>query len=301
MRAFLYLTVLFLFLGSGWILGARYGAPPMVMDAVDRLAGDTAGAAREAAEGVSGDLQGVAEGVRGDVRGAAGEVAGDVQGAVDDLFAYFEQDDAALAQAEAEQAAAVNGAGGEAAAPAAPARLQSAAGADAYLLCDMRVSNPPPADENRVITTYSKLIDVNGVEMLLAPATDACLASGFGPRGSSGKLHKGVDFYSKTGGQVLAAADGVIVEAVYRDDYGYMIIIDHGNGVYTRYAHLQRFARGVEAGRTVKRGDKLGPIGRSGAYTSIVHLHWEILLGDYDTPKKSFGLTAKDPYSFPAA
>ena len=131
---------------------------------------------------------------------------------------------------------------------------------------------------------------MRGVSLLVAPVTKACLSSGFGLRGTGGRLHKGVDYYSDQGGEVLAAADGLILEATYRDDYGYMLVIDHGGGVYTRSAHLKRFAEGIDAGVRVAQGQVLGPIGNSGAYTKVVHLHYEVLTGDYDNPKRSFGL-----------
>lgn len=91
-----------------------------------------------------------------------------------------------------------------------------------------------------------------------------------------------------------AAGAGRIVEAVSRSDYGNMIVLDHGGGVYTRYAHLARFSSGVRKGASVQMGQTLGPIGKSGAST-IVHLHYEVLTGDYDTSAKSFGLDAVDP------
>ena len=74
-----------------------------------------------------------------------------------------------------------------------------------------------------------------------------------------------------------------------------VIVIDHGAGVYTRYSHLARFGRGVREGANVRQGQVLGPIGKTGA-SSIVHLHYEVLIGDYNTAAKSFGLEAKDPF-----
>lgn len=175
-----------------------------------------------------------------------------------------------------------------------PPSITADAASDLFL-CLNRISNAPAADAENKVVGYTPTISVNGVALISLPATKSCLSSGFGPRGSSGKLHKGVDFFSDTGGDVLASADGTIVEALYRDDYGYMAVIDHGDGVYTRYAHLKRFGPGVTEGSNVAAGQVLGPIGDSGAYTSVVHLHYEILTGDFNTPKRSFGLTPVDP------
>ena len=95
--------------------------------------------------------------------------------------------------------------------------------------------------------------------------------------------------------------DGQIIEMKYRDDYGNMILIDHGDGVYTRYAHLASFGRGLMPGVSVRAGEQLGLMGNSASYQIPMHLHYELLLGDYGNPKGSFGLESADPLSFPAA
>lgn len=162
-------------------------------------------------------------------------------------------------------------------------------------ICLANISNAPSHDDELLVTAYVPRVSFEEVDLLAAPATNSCLSSGFGPRGASRKLHKGVDFFSATGGNVLAAGAGVVVEAVYRDDYGYMIVLDHGNGIYTRYAHLKRFSDGISVGTILEEGEVLGPIGNSGAYTNVVHLHYEVLSGDYATPARSFGLTPINP------
>lgn len=164
-------------------------------------------------------------------------------------------------------------------------------------VCATNVSNAPPMDETRHVAGFGQDIAIDGVGLLIAPATGACLSSGFGPRGASGHFHKGLDYFAAGEGDVIAAADGTVLEAVYRNDYGYMVVIDHGGGVYTRYAHLQRFAAGLEPGLAVARGQVLGPIGQSGTHVAARHLHYEVLRGDYDNPKRSFGLEPVDPFN----
>ncbi|HVK80976.1 MAG TPA: M23 family metallopeptidase, partial [Verrucomicrobiae bacterium] len=127
------------------------------------------------------------------------------------------------------------------------------------------------------------------------PTRNACLSSAFGPRGSG--QHNGVDYYSTNGGPILAAADGEIIEAKYRDDYGNMLLIDHGNGVYTRYAHLSSFAEGVVPGARVTAGQQIGLMGNTASYAIPIHLHYEVLAGDYNNPRASFGLTPRSPFS----
>lgn len=163
----------------------------------------------------------------------------------------------------------------------------------------MTVQNSPRADAEGRISPYAPVVLVNGVPIAAGPVRDACLSSGYGPRNS--RLHKGVDYHNETGGPVLAGGDGVIVEMVYRKDYGNMLLIDHGGGVYTRYAHLASFGAGLTTGVTVKAGEQIGLMGNTGDYAVPVHLHYEVLTGDYNTPKRSFGLTSVDPFAMPSA
>ncbi len=168
---------------------------------------------------------------------------------------------------------------------------------DTYLatslkLCRTSISNAPSANSENIVMQYKPLVKVGGIDMAVMPVKNACLSSGYGRR--KGKLHKGVDYFSKTGGAIFAAADGQIVEAEYRDDYGFTVLLNHGNGYFTRYAHLKEFSEGVKIGSAVPRGFKLGPMGQTAGYAIPKHLHFEVLKGDYDTPKKSFGLETVD-------
>ena len=168
------------------------------------------------------------------------------------------------------------------------------------LLCPrMTITNAPKADANLQLVNFKPLVDVEGVKLASDPAPGACLSSGFGQRGN--ELHKGVDYHNESGGPILAAGDGAIIEIKYRDDYGNMIVIDHGHGVYTRYAHLASFSPGLSQGVSVKRGDVIGLMGNTAGYAVPIHLHYEVLEGDYNTTKASFGLTPKDVLAFPAA
>ncbi len=170
----------------------------------------------------------------------------------------------------------------------------------ALTLCPgMNVSNAPAFDGARRVRDYAPVVSVNGVALAVNPTIGACLSSAFGPRGRGN--HRGVDYYSGQGGPILAAADGVVIERKYRDDYGNMLLIDHGGGVFTRYAHLSSFAPDVLEGARVAAGQQIGLMGNTAAYAIPIHLHYEVLLGDYDTPRQSFGLEARSPFSFEAA
>ncbi len=105
------------------------------------------------------------------------------------------------------------------------------------------------------------------------------LASGYGyrthPIYKSIKFHKGLDFTAHRGTEVYATGDGVVVRAdKRRSGYGRQIVIDHGYGYKTRYAHLDKFV--VKTGQKVKRGELIGYVGNTGLSTAP-HLHYEVL------------------------
>jgi murein DD-endopeptidase MepM/ murein hydrolase activator NlpD len=106
------------------------------------------------------------------------------------------------------------------------------------------------------------------------------IASGFGlrihPIYKVIRMHNGIDFAAPTGTAIFATADGKVISVEEKfDSYGKMIIIDHGFGYTTRYAHLQAFL--VKAGQKIKRGEQIGYVGNTGLSTAS-HLHYEILL-----------------------
>jgi len=102
-------------------------------------------------------------------------------------------------------------------------------------------------------------------------------ASGFGKRVDpfTGQLamHEGIDFLADAGSQVVAAAGGVVVFAGFHPQYGYVVDIDHGNDLVTRYAHQSKLL--VKEGDVVARGRKIGEVGSTGRSTGP-HLHFEV-------------------------
>jgi murein DD-endopeptidase MepM/ murein hydrolase activator NlpD len=113
-------------------------------------------------------------------------------------------------------------------------------------------------------------------------------------------LHKGVDYQSKPAAGVVAAAPGKVVEFGFRQkDLGHWIVIDHGSGVYTSYAHLKNTAPDLSMGARVKRGQDLGIMGMSGDLARSVHLHYEVRQGNLDTARSYFLLQPVDPFSLP--
>ncbi|MCX7035865.1 MAG: M23 family metallopeptidase [Proteobacteria bacterium] len=110
------------------------------------------------------------------------------------------------------------------------------------------------------------------------PVDRGVLSSLYGERADplSGELaqHQGIDIAGGAGTAVVAAAAGVVSAAGWRDGYGTIVEITHGNGFVTRYAHAQRSL--VVAGQTVRRGQPVALLGESGRTTGP-HLHFEVL------------------------
>ncbi len=103
------------------------------------------------------------------------------------------------------------------------------------------------------------------------------VTSGFGmrrdPFGRGSKFHHGIDIAGAYGTPVYATASGQVINASYRGGFGNLVIIRHGYGFETYYAHLSGFA--VSTGQWVKRGQVIGYMGRSGTATGP-HLHYEV-------------------------
>ncbi len=88
------------------------------------------------------------------------------------------------------------------------------------------------------------------------------------------EFHKGVDISAPTGTTVRVTGDGVVVQAQYTTGgYGRLILVDHGGGFQTLYAHLSRMF--VQVGQDVRRGEVIGAVGSSGR-TTAPHLHYEV-------------------------
>lgn len=104
------------------------------------------------------------------------------------------------------------------------------------------------------------------------------ITSGFGYRLNpfgrrETKFHQGLDFAGKADSPILAAANGVVRHTGWASGFGQAVLIDHGFGYSTLYAHVTDIK--VKAGDTVKRGDKIATMGTTGRSTGV-HLHYEV-------------------------
>lgn len=87
--------------------------------------------------------------------------------------------------------------------------------------------------------------------------------------------HKGVDLASRTGNKVVTLAKGRVIESTHNArGYGKLVVVDHGNGFKTKYAHLSKIS--VKKGDYLKINDKIGEVGSTGRSTGP-HLHYEVL------------------------
>ena len=117
---------------------------------------------------------------------------------------------------------------------------------------------------------------MRGLRALIWPARGA-FTSGFGlrrhPIFGIRRMHTGVDIGAPRGAPVQAAADGRVIYTGWFGGYGKIVIIDHGGGVSTLYAHLSQIL--TEEDRSVRKGEIIGRVGSTG-YSTGPHLHFEV-------------------------
>ncbi len=102
---------------------------------------------------------------------------------------------------------------------------------------------------------------------------ERAVISRFGPRGRSGKLHKGIDIKAPRGAELVVTADGEVTYAGRRGAYGNFIQVNHGDGVVSAYGHCDKIW--VEVGDLVRQGTPIGSVGATGN-ASTAHVHYEV-------------------------
>lgn len=110
------------------------------------------------------------------------------------------------------------------------------------------------------------------------------------------KMHTGVDYAAKTGTPIMSAGDGKVTYTGWRGGYGRTVIVDHGNGHSTLYAHMSKFGK-FKTGAKVRQGETIGYVGSTGRSTGP-HLHYEFRVnGVHKNPLK---VTLPKPEPLPA-
>ncbi len=125
------------------------------------------------------------------------------------------------------------------------------------------------------------------------------LLSGFGyrihPIYKVRKMHAGIDFTAPRGTPIQATGNGKVIKAGRGTGYGNRVIIDHGYGYQTLYAHMDRID--VKEGQTVTRGEKIGLVGNTGASTAP-HCHYEVIFKGQKVNPIQFVLDGLSPEEY---
>lgn len=142
-------------------------------------------------------------------------------------------------------------------------------------IANLYVEKPKPVVTSKKVATASN-VSYGTVDLgisLIRPISGT-LTSRFGERSSiRSSVHTGLDIAASKGTPIAAAASGTVVFSGYKGSYGYMIVIDHGNGVQTYYAHCSKLYKSV--GTYVNQGDTIAAVGSTGNSTGS-HLHLEV-------------------------
>ena len=117
---------------------------------------------------------------------------------------------------------------------------------------------------------------VSGSGQFTNPCPGAVISSTFGYRDFDGAFHKGLDLAAGEGTPTYAAADGTVVIAGWSDSAGNWVVINHGNGLTTKYMHHSALC--VTAGQTVVKGQQIGYVGNTGNSFGA-HLHFQVESG----------------------
>lgn len=126
---------------------------------------------------------------------------------------------------------------------------------------------------------------VNGIYLAVVPVTGR-ISSRYGANESiRDHTHKGIDIATTRGTPILATASGTVTFAGWSSGYGYLVKIDHGNGVETYYGHCSKLY--VSTGDTVDAGQKIAAVGSTGNSTGN-HLHFEIRLNGNQINPETF-------------
>lgn len=133
------------------------------------------------------------------------------------------------------------------------------------------------ADTGSNYTEPSSTPVVSGGGQFTNPCPGATISSTFGYRDFDGSFHKGLDLAAGEGTPTYAAADGYVVIAGWSDSAGNWVVINHGNGLTTKYMHHSALC--VSAGQTVVKGQQIGYVGNTGDSFGA-HLHFQVEVND---------------------
>ncbi len=133
---------------------------------------------------------------------------------------------------------------------------------------------------------------------LRTPVDFTRISSGFGwrrhPIHRSFRVHRGVDYAAPHGTPIKSAGDGRVEFRGRKGGYGNVVVVQHGGGVETLYAHMSRFANGLVRGARVKQGQTIGYVGSTG-WSTGPHLHYEFRVNGLHKDPMKVKLAAASP------
>ena len=153
---------------------------------------------------------------------------------------------------------------------------------------EIQIDDLEVAKENTVeklnIDTTKSIADINGIKVATLPVTGT-ISSRYGVNSKIRvSTHTGLDIAATTGTPIKVVADGTVTFAAYSGSYGYLVKVDHGNGVETWYGHTSKML--VKEGQAVKAGNTIALVGSTGNSTGP-HLHFEVRInGEHVNPQK---------------
>ncbi len=155
------------------------------------------------------------------------------------------------------------------------------AGGPAILMDAAGVVEDKTAHLENNLRIYEAILHERAVHPSIWPVLGE-LTDSFGGRhnpfgGYSFEFHTGQDIATASGTPVAAAANGTVTFAGWQNGYGQIVVVDHGDGLTTRYGHLSHID--VTVGQNLTRGDLLGNVGSTGRSTGP-HLHYEVRIDD---------------------
>ncbi len=158
-------------------------------------------------------------------------------------------------------------------------------------VCGGRVSNSGPIGARGEAQLYTPYIQTHAGALLRNPTQSACMSSGYGFRSRAiggGRNHTGLDLANPAGGFIYAAGAGRVTANGWQSAYGQVIEIDHGRGVKTFYAHLDKPHPFLAVGDYVDAGQVIALMGRTGNATGV-HLHYEVEINGQKVDPLSYG------------
>lgn len=125
------------------------------------------------------------------------------------------------------------------------------------------------------------------------------ISSGFNPNRrhpvlNTLRAHKGTDYAAPVGTPIKVTGDGKVVSAGRNGGYGNVVVVQHGGGIRTLYAHMSQFSRHARTGNRVSQGQIIGYVGATGMVTGP-HLHYEFLVDGVHRNPQTVALPTADP------